>query len=77
MNTGVHVSLWFSLGICPVVNCWVIVVVKSLIHVELFATPWTAACQAPLSCTISQSLLKLKSTESMMLEHMATLFLVF
>ena len=27
----------------------------------LFATPWTATCQAPLSFTISQSLLKLKS----------------
>ena len=30
------------------------------------ATPWTAACQASLSFTISQSLLKLKSVESMM-----------
>ena len=29
------------------------------------ATPWTAACQASLSFTISQSLLKLMSTESM------------
>ena len=27
-------------------------------HVQLFATPWMAACQAPLSSTISQSLLK-------------------
>ena len=32
----------------------------------LFATSWTAACQASLSSTISQSLLKLKSIESMM-----------
>jgi len=29
-------------------------------------TPWTAACQASLSFTISQSLLKLMSIESMM-----------
>ena len=29
-------------------------------------TPWTAACQASLSFTISQSLLKLMSTESVM-----------
>ena len=29
-----------------------------------FATPWTAACQASLSFTISQSLPKLKSIES-------------
>ena len=32
---------------------------SALIHVWLFATPWTAACQASLSITISQSLLKL------------------
>ena len=30
------------------------------------ATPWTAAHQSPLSFTISQTLLKLMSTESMM-----------
>ena len=33
---------------------------------QLFATPWTAACQASLSFTISQSLLKLTPIESMM-----------
>ena len=32
----------------------------------LFATPWAAACQASLSFTISQSLLKLLSIELMM-----------
>ena len=32
---------------------------QSLSHVQLFATPWTAACQASLSITNSQSLLKL------------------
>ena len=41
-------------------------VVQSLSHVQLFATPWTAACQASLSFTISQSLLKLMSIWSMM-----------
>ena len=41
-------------------------VVQSLSHVQLFATPWTAACQASLSITISQSLLKLMSIESVM-----------
>ena len=35
-------------------------------HIQLFATPQTAACQASLSFTISQSLLKLMSIESMM-----------
>ena len=34
-------------------------------HVWLFVTPWTAACQASLSITNSQSLLKLMSIESM------------
>ena len=37
----------------------VVVVVQSLSHVQLFATPWTAAHQAPLSFTISPSLHKL------------------
>ena len=35
-------------------------------HIQLFATPWTAACQASLSITNSQSLLKLISIESVM-----------
>ena len=38
------ISLWF--------------VVYSLSHVRLFATPWIITSQAPLSSTISQSLLK-------------------
>ena len=37
--------------------------------VWLFATPWTAACQAPLSFTNSQSLLKFISTELVMLSN--------
>ena len=40
--------------------------VQSLSHVRLFATPWTAARQAFLSITNSQSLLKLMSIESVM-----------
>ena len=40
--------------------------VQLLIHVQLFATPWTAARQASLSITNSQSLLKLKFIESVM-----------
>ena len=42
------------------------VVVQSLSHVQLFSTPWTAAHQASLSFTISQSLLKLTSIELVM-----------
>ena len=37
--------------------------VQSLSHVQLFATPWTEACQTSLSITDSWSLLKLKSIE--------------
>ena len=37
---------------------------RSLSHVRLFVTPWTAALQASLSITNSQSLLKLVSIES-------------
>ena len=40
--------------------------VQSLRIVRLFATPWTAARQASLSITNSQSLLKLMSIESVM-----------
>ena len=38
----------------------------SVSHVQLFVTPWTPACQASLSFTLSQSLLKLLPIESMM-----------
>ena len=40
--------------------------IQSLSHVQLFATPWSAAHQASLSIIISQTLLKLRSSESMM-----------
>ena len=40
--------------------------VQSLSRVQLFVTPWIAACQASLSITISQRLLKLTSIESVM-----------
>ena len=41
--------------------------VQSLSCVRLFATPWTAPCEASLSITNSQSLPKLMSIESVML----------
>ena len=47
-------------------NLFFVVVVWSLSHRRLFATPGTAAHQASLSFTISQSLLKLMSIESVM-----------
>ena len=44
----------------------VVAVVQSLSPVQLFSTSWTVAHQASLSFTISQSLLKLMSVESVM-----------
>ena len=41
-----------------------VVVVQLLSRVWLFAIPWTAACQASLSFTISWSLLRVTSIES-------------
>ena len=43
------------------------VVVQWFSCVQLFTTPWTAVHQASLSFTVSQSLLKLTSIESVML----------
>ena len=43
--------------------------VQSLSRIRLFATPWTAARQTSVSFTISQSLLRLISTESVMLSN--------
>ena len=40
--------------------------VQLLSHVQLFATPWIAACQASLSITSSRSSLRLMSIESVM-----------
>ena len=45
---------------------WSKILAQSLSCVWLFASPWTAAHQAPLSFTISRSLLKLMSIESVM-----------
>ena len=48
--------------------------VQLLSHVRLFATPWTAACQASLSFTNSQSLLKLMSIEVVMPESIIIVY---
>ena len=51
--------------------------VQSLSRVQLFATPWTAARQASLTFTISQSLLKLMATESVMPSNLLVLYRLF
>ena len=51
--------------------------VQLLSHVRLFATPWTAARQAFLSITNSQSLLKLMSIESVMPSTISSSVILF
>ena len=46
-----------------------VVVVQSLSYFWLFATLWTIARQAPLSSTVSRSLLKFMSTKLVMLSN--------
>ena len=54
-----------------------VVLVKSLSHVQLFVTPLTIAQQASLSSTFSQSLLRFMSIESMMLYTLCHPLLIF
>ena len=50
-----------------------VAIVQSLSCVQLFATPWTAACQTSLSFTISWSLFKLMSIKSVILSNLLIL----
>ena len=56
-------------GFTAETNAGISILVQSLIRVRLLVTPWTAARQASLSFTISRSLLKLTSIESVMPSH--------
>ena len=65
-----HIMFWsFIQGFSVTVVHFLFVVVQWLSRVRLFATPWTAARQASLSTTLSLSLPKLKSLESIMLSN--------
>ena len=48
-----------------------ITAIQSVAHVQLFAIPWTVACQVPLSSTFSQSLLRSLPIESVMLSNIS------
>ena len=48
---------------------WSFVFVQLVSHVWLFVSPWTAACQVPLSSTISRNLLNFMSLELVMLSN--------
>ena len=56
----------YNVALASIVQLYVFVVVQSLNCVQLFSTPWTEACHASLSFTISWSLLKLMPTDSVM-----------
>ena len=56
---------WVTKGLIQSESNWQLFV-QLLSHVQLFVTPWTAAHQASLSITKSQSLLKLMFIESRM-----------
>ena len=66
LNISLSSSIFFhkmQINIPILIN---VVVVQVLSCVQLFATPWTTACQASLSFTISWSCLKIISFESVM-----------
>ena len=54
------------------VNNTCTVVVQSLSHIRLFVIPWTAACQASLFFTVSLSLIRFMSIESVMLSNISS-----
>ena len=68
-HTPLYISKWVRNYVHPKTCIWMDISalsVQSLSCVQLFSTPWTAACQASLSITNSQSLPKLMSIESVM-----------
>ena len=63
-HCGLAYTPKYTISIVVIYTYYTCFVVQSLSPVWLFAIPWTAAWQASLSFTISQSLLKLMSIES-------------
>ena len=59
----------FKTSFLKVLIVVIIVFVQSLCRIQLSATPWTIAHQAPLSSTISRSLLKFTSIELAVLSN--------
>ena len=68
VRTGHGTMDWFQIGKGVRQGCMYPCVssVQLISYAQLFVTPWTATCQASLSITNSQSLLKLMSIESVM-----------
>ena len=63
LSSGRRTGIFFRQILCYI---YAVVVAQLLSRVQLFVTPWTAACQASLSITNSWSSLKLMSTEWVM-----------
>ena len=68
---------WSVISKNPFIFPFVVVVVQSSIHVQLFVIPWTAACQASLSLAVSQSLPKFMFIPSVMLSSHLILWCLF
>ena len=58
-----------------ITQLYIFVVVQLLSNIWLFVTPWTAVPQAPPSSTISRSLFRFMSIESMMVSNHLILLL--
>ena len=63
-SPSISILLFFLFPLYPLASQ--ILLLVRLSNVQLIVTPWTATCQACLSFTISQSLLKLMSIELVM-----------
>ena len=65
LTTWLDIICVFARFYCSLLYSESSIVVQSLSRVQLFVTPWTAAHQASLSFTVSQSLLKLMCIASL------------
>ena len=64
---------WVNKFVFITAQVYVVVIVQLLSHVWVIANPWTVACQASMTFTISWSLLKLMFIVSMMPSNPLTL----
>ena len=69
LSAVLTVNLSLLLKVCEWSLFLFVVAVQSLSPIWLFVTPWIAACQAPLSSTISENLLKFMPIVSVMLSN--------
>ena len=65
-ESGKYYAVYAITAPFDIVEATPLFIVQWLSPVQLFVTPWTTVCQASLSFTVSRSLLKNMSIESMM-----------